>query len=212
MSEVCVSGSAFASLDWNSVHFRWNALPPVDSSSMTSAAMMFSAATRPAPLAAKNASVAAAVFANSTMAAPSTAPKTMPDVSAAGCDGNSGNNSLATITASHSGIVWNFGAFSRDVRVSRTRSMTSPSGEKAVNAARGSDACDGWTAVNPSANSAADEVAMRPDERLGATSSATERVVGFASRRPCAANAAVFRVDRRLMLGLDAARHGVCAM
>ena len=41
-----------------------------------------------------------------------------------------GNNSLATITASHRGTVWNLGAFSSVVRVSRTRSMTSPSEER----------------------------------------------------------------------------------
>ena len=113
----------------NSLHFRWNALP-VDSVLMMSAAMMFFAAARPAPIAAKNASVTVAMFASSTMAATSNMPKMMPDVSADGCDGNSGNNSLATITASHRGTVWNLGAFSSVVRVSRTRSMTSPSEER----------------------------------------------------------------------------------
>mmetsp|Transcript_9252 Transcript_9252/g.37367 ORF Transcript_9252/g.37367 Transcript_9252/m.37367 type:complete len:244 (-) Transcript_9252:33-764(-) len=230
MSVACRVGGASARFARSSAHFRANALstspppssasppyavsyrpvavsspPPLPVSSLTT----FSANARPAPLATRNASVAAVMFAASTIAAPSRAPKTIPDVNAAGCEGNSGSISLSVITKSQSGIVSIWGRVSSRSRTSRARSTASPSEENAANAARDSDACEGGTtdARASSANGAA--TSMRDGAAtstcvVGATTSSSS-VVRFPSTR-LSAKPAQPRLFPGRTLVLDGAR------
>ncbi len=142
------------------------------------------------------------MFAATTIAAPSFAPKTMPDVNAAGCEGNSGSISLSVITKSQSGIVSIWGRVSSRSRTSRARSTASPSEENAANAARDSDACEGGTtdARASSANGAATSTRV-----VGAITTSSSPVVRFPSTRLCA-KAAQPRVYPGRTLVLDGAR------
>ena len=230
MSVACRVGSDSARFARSSAHFRANALSTSSPSSASppyavsyrpvavssprvplpvSSLTTFSANARPAPLAARNASVAAVMFATSTIAAPSVAPKTIPDVNAAGCEGNSGSISLSVITKSQSGIVSIWGRVSSRSRTSRARSTASPSEENAANAARDSDACEGGTtddARASSANGAATSMRDDPSSTrvVGATTSSSS-VVCFPSTRLCA-KAAQPRVYPGRTLVLDGAR------